>query len=98
MTIQDAKLLELPRFLDARGNLSFAVVNDASAVVVAQTYQKFAVRLVECLISASKKLLQSDDVWFSFHVFCFLRLLILIIIIQLFGVQSYMVSFDENRS
>ena len=24
MTIQDAKLLELPRFLDARGNLSFA--------------------------------------------------------------------------
>lgn len=24
MTIQDAKLIELPRFLDARGNLSFA--------------------------------------------------------------------------
>lgn len=38
MTINDCKLIELPRFLDARGNLSFAEQNNHIPFEIKRTY------------------------------------------------------------
>lgn len=38
MTIQDCKIIELPRFLDARGNLSFAEQNAQIPFEIKRTY------------------------------------------------------------
>lgn len=38
MTIDDCKLIELPRFLDARGNLSFAEQNNHIPFEIKRTY------------------------------------------------------------
>lgn len=38
MTINDCKLIELPRFLDARGNLSFAEQNNHIPFEIVRTY------------------------------------------------------------
>lgn len=38
MTIQDCKIVELPKFLDARGNLSFAEQSNHIPFVIKRTY------------------------------------------------------------
>lgn len=38
MTIQDCRIIELPRFLDARGNLSFAEQNAQIPFEISRTY------------------------------------------------------------
>lgn len=38
MTVEDCKLVELPRFLDARGNLSFAEQNNHIPFEIKRTY------------------------------------------------------------
>ncbi len=38
MTIEDARILELPKFLDARGNLSFAEQNNHIPFEIKRTY------------------------------------------------------------
>ena len=38
MTIDDAKIIELPKFLDARGNLSFAEQNNHIPFAIKRTY------------------------------------------------------------
>ncbi len=38
MTIDDCKIIELPRFLDARGNLSFAEQNKQIPFIIQRTY------------------------------------------------------------
>ena len=38
MTVEDVKIVELPRFLDARGNLSFAEQNSHIPFEIKRTY------------------------------------------------------------
>ena len=38
MTVEDAKIIELPKFLDARGNLSFAEQNNHIPFEIKRTY------------------------------------------------------------
>lgn len=48
MTIQDAKIINLPRFLDARGNLSFAENHKQIPFEIKRTYWLYDVPGGEC--------------------------------------------------
>lgn len=48
MTIKDCKLIELPKFLDQRGNLSFAQNNAQIPFVIKRTYWLYDVPGGEC--------------------------------------------------